>query len=149
MLYFFYDVWCSGISSLVCYFFCFKQKTAYELRISDWSSDGALPISGPRHDAQGDQALHPLHRRLAPRAARVPADLHDRRTPPPLARPAAERRRACELLRNPRHRIFQGRDARRLEQRVDQLRQPQEGRSEEQTSELQSLMRNSYAVLCL
>src|SRR3546814_10323744 len=24
---------------LVCYFFFFKQKTAYELRISDWSSD--------------------------------------------------------------------------------------------------------------
>src|SRR3546814_18431741 len=25
--------------------FFFKQKTAYEMRISDWSSDGALPIS--------------------------------------------------------------------------------------------------------
>src|SRR3546814_951340 len=24
---------------LVFYFFCFKQKTAYEMRISDWSSD--------------------------------------------------------------------------------------------------------------
>src|SRR3546814_9676412 len=28
--------------------FFFKQKTAYEMRISDWSSDGALPIF---HDA--------------------------------------------------------------------------------------------------
>src|SRR3546814_6116514 len=28
---------------LYCVFF-FKQKTAYEMRISDWSSDGALPI---------------------------------------------------------------------------------------------------------
>src|SRR3546814_1676530 len=26
-------------SNLVCYFFFFKQKTAYEMRISDWSSD--------------------------------------------------------------------------------------------------------------
>src|SRR3546814_11599226 len=26
-------------------FVFFKQKTAYEMRISDWSSDGALPIS--------------------------------------------------------------------------------------------------------
>src|SRR3546814_9738190 len=26
-------------------FFFFKQKTAYEMRISDWSSDVALPIS--------------------------------------------------------------------------------------------------------
>src|SRR3546814_431907 len=25
--------------SLFCFFFCFKQKTAYEMRISDWSSD--------------------------------------------------------------------------------------------------------------
>src|SRR3546814_8857007 len=25
---------------VICYFFCFKQKTAYEMRISDWSSDG-------------------------------------------------------------------------------------------------------------
>src|SRR3546814_5923035 len=24
---------------VLCEFFCFKQKTAYELRISDWSSD--------------------------------------------------------------------------------------------------------------
>src|SRR3546814_6314413 len=23
----------------LCFFFCFKQKTAYEMRISDWSSD--------------------------------------------------------------------------------------------------------------
>src|SRR3546814_19248841 len=27
-------------------FFFFKQKTAYEMRISDWSSDCALPIFG-------------------------------------------------------------------------------------------------------
>src|SRR3546814_13863860 len=27
------------LSFLTCYFFFFKQKTAYELRISDWSSD--------------------------------------------------------------------------------------------------------------
>src|SRR3546814_9655279 len=30
---------------LVLYFFFFKQKTSYEMRISDWSSDVALPIS--------------------------------------------------------------------------------------------------------
>src|SRR3546814_15148065 len=27
------------ILSCICYFFFFKQKTAYEMRISDWSSD--------------------------------------------------------------------------------------------------------------
>src|SRR3546814_10138285 len=31
------------MSRLVVFFF-FKQKTAYDMRISDWSSDGALPI---------------------------------------------------------------------------------------------------------
>src|SRR3546814_8192084 len=30
--------WCSFYSCLCCFFF-FKQKTAYEMRISDWSSD--------------------------------------------------------------------------------------------------------------
>src|SRR3546814_8488417 len=29
---------------LGCFFFFFKQKTAYEMRISDWSSTCALPI---------------------------------------------------------------------------------------------------------
>src|SRR3546814_6643945 len=28
-----------GVYEYVCIFFCFKQKTAYEMRISDWSSD--------------------------------------------------------------------------------------------------------------
>src|SRR3546814_8583563 len=30
---------------VVWFLFVFKQKTAYEMRISDWSSDVALPIS--------------------------------------------------------------------------------------------------------
>src|SRR3546814_10107956 len=38
------------------YFFFFKQKTAYEMRISDWSSDGALPISGLNETAFYDPA---------------------------------------------------------------------------------------------
>src|SRR3546814_18346472 len=34
--------WCVGVTVSIEYvgcFFCFKQKTAYEMRISDWSSD--------------------------------------------------------------------------------------------------------------
>src|SRR3546814_6429587 len=31
--------YCGMFSYCVCIFFFFKQKTAYELRISDWSSD--------------------------------------------------------------------------------------------------------------
>src|SRR3546814_1132304 len=49
-----------------CYFFFFKQKTAYEMRISDWSSDvcssdlvGAafLPTDGQANPADITQAL--------------------------------------------------------------------------------------------
>src|SRR3546814_2967982 len=36
--------------------FFFKQKTAYDMRISDWSSDVALPIFGPK----GREALGQL-----------------------------------------------------------------------------------------
>src|SRR3546814_3165946 len=50
-----------------CFFFFFKQKTAYEMRISDWSSDvcssdlwlnAAVPeaIAGPLKPGQGVQA---------------------------------------------------------------------------------------------
>src|SRR3546814_10520845 len=42
-----------GLSML--FFFFFKQKTAYEMRISDWSSDVCLPIFGVQID-------HGLHR---------------------------------------------------------------------------------------
>src|SRR3546814_2830800 len=42
---------CLAIDFLVClFFFFFKQKTAYEMRISDWSSDVC------------SSDLHPLHR---------------------------------------------------------------------------------------
>src|SRR3546814_7077813 len=35
----------------LCYFFFFKQKTAYEMRISDWSSDVcSSDLSSPRRD---------------------------------------------------------------------------------------------------
>src|SRR3546814_17397808 len=63
------------------------------------------------------RALHPLHRRLAPRPARLPADLYDRRASASLARPASQWRRTRELLRNARDRVQQGRDARRSEER--------------------------------
>src|SRR3546814_16044097 len=41
--------------SVYFHFFCFKQKTAYEMRISDWSSDVcSSDLVGPR---DGDPAL--------------------------------------------------------------------------------------------
>src|SRR3546814_9717843 len=45
---------------LVCFFFFFKQKTAYEMRISDWSSDvcsSDLCRAGRRRRAVGHGAI--------------------------------------------------------------------------------------------
>src|SRR3546814_4670944 len=46
------------------YIFFFKQKTAYEMRISDWSSTCALPILHPAVSGLGGKAARPRpHRR--------------------------------------------------------------------------------------
>src|SRR3546814_1635360 len=93
-------------------FFFFKQKTAYEMRISDWSSDVCS------------------------------SDLDSSRRQRGLALPG-ERRCAPDADRGDR-------DAGRAASGVGQGRQcpPACRRSEEHTSELQSLMRISYAVFC-
>src|SRR3546814_10160961 len=117
-------------------FFFFKQKTAYEMRISDWSSDVCSSdlLAGENRRARntvpcccdgsvlcerfsGSVAMDQLDRvrLLAPLR-----DLHARRT----KRHPWEDQAACVRL------FF-------------------EERSEEHTSELQSLMRISYAVFCL
>src|SRR3546814_12023061 len=50
------------LSVRIVYFFFFKQKTAYEMRISDWSSDVCssdllLPRRGLQRGAAGDQRV--------------------------------------------------------------------------------------------
>src|SRR3546814_4430855 len=144
-------------------FFFFKQKTAYEMRISDWSSDvcssdlpahlwrrhrvvggriglcARRPLAEPDRLRPGAGDAHRVpHRRLPGELLRDPelrgVDEGDRpgfhadlRPPRPAPRHRAgyrHRRRSCPELR---HRP----------------------RSEEHTSELQSLMRISYAVFCL
>src|SRR3546814_2694156 len=107
----------------LCFFF-FKQKTAYEMRISDWSSD---------------VCSSDLFRRLQRGALQIDGrNLGIRRS----------RRR-----RNGRRRSGQGRDLLRLGSSLGLGSEPRLfgslGRSEEHTSELQSLMRISYAVFCL
>src|SRR3546814_1574340 len=116
----------------VFYIFFFKQKTAYEWRISDWSSD---VCSSDLHDVrQGRHQAGAANVRRSRRCAR-PQGLHRRR-----GRLLLVARRQTDL------------DA---VQQFDggvllQQRRLQEGRrSEEHTSELQSLMRISYAVFCL
>src|SRR3546814_1845821 len=103
-------------------FFFFKQKTAYEMRISDWSSDVC----------SSDLDSAPVARTidgLIAAAAAMPSSAARRLT---SARSSMERE--TPVIRRPLswHKDWDGR-----------------GRSEEHTSELQSLMRISYAVFCL
>src|SRR3546814_5942583 len=103
---------------LFCVLFFFKRKTAYEMRISDWSSDvcsSDLLCLRARGIGFGEQALalRAARKRLIKRAGRI--GVRDRRVI--------------------------DRDGARIEAGI--------ARSEEHTSELQSLMRISYAVFCL
>src|SRR3546814_8720547 len=104
---------------MVLFFFFFKQKTAYDMRISDWSSD---VCSSDLH-RQGHRR-HDGDRELAIDDAGRPAEKSHRQ----------EHRRQHQRDRDQRDLQFL--------HRLDR-------RSEEHTSELQSLMRISYAVFCL
>src|SRR3546814_6762541 len=106
---------CEAKYSLNLFLFFFKQKTAYEMRISDWSSDvcssdlfhGLARFASPDAVAVDGRTLQAQHILIATGAG-----------PIPLGIPGEE-----------------------LVSTSD--------RSEEHTSELQSLMRISYAVFCL
>src|SRR3546814_6913055 len=108
--------------------FFFKQKTAYEMRISDWSSDVC----------SSDLAEHPERRGDAKPVADEPEsadrtedeDRTKQRQRPLCAPPQRHRRHQREPF-------------------DEQQRAADEQRSEEHTSELQSLMRISYAAFCL
>src|SRR3546814_10531655 len=114
------------------FFFFIKQKTAFELRISDWSSDVCSSDLSIMHllidqriealthiriefimDCSDQIGFHPQHR-----LGRHPLDYAD----------AGDNDAPRAQL---------------VEQSIEQ------NRSEEHTSELQSLMRISYAVFCL
>src|SRR3546814_9722602 len=110
---------------MVCLFF-FKQKTAYELRISDWSSDvcsSDLLVAMLELVERGgiDQVLADTSSRIA----RNQGDAHHIR----------------DRINFAGARIFTLADG--------EINALTGGRSEEHTSELQSLMRISYAVFCL
>src|SRR3546814_1563060 len=134
----------------VCYYlFFFKQKTAYEMRISDWSSD---VCSSDLHLARGfDQRFHPQRfGALAVRAARG-AELecaHAALAHVGEAVECSDGAGGHAVARHPR--IDQGVAEGVGEGVGEQAGQAVEAvRSAEHTSELQSLMRISYAVFCL
>src|SRR3546814_4475266 len=134
--------------------FCFvKQKTAYEMRISDWSSDvcssdlqGGAPRNsdwrghyrGLSHRERGDVPKQPppgrtMRHCLWPYFPLFPTRRHSGR-PHAAVWPGYHQ----GTRRPPPHGLRNTQDS------VDAV-----PRSEEHTSELQSLMRISYAVFCL
>src|SRR3546814_3271948 len=115
-------------------FFFFKQKTAYEMRISDWSSDvcsSDLTISF----GAGVAAVTFCTGGGASCARPVPA----------AARQSAVAKATDRYFSFTDGFSNQGVSARA----VLSTKAAYMARSEEHTSELQSLMRISYAVLCL
>src|SRR3546814_6328020 len=134
--------------SLVLFFF-FKQKTAYEMRISDWSSDVCSS------DLERGHAINPRTSVSLPvtaAAAAIAGLTRCVRAPGPW-RPT-KLRLLVEAQRSPAG-TLSGFIARQAEQpgsrhsRPASVKMRSSPRSEEHTSELQSLMRISYAVFCL
>src|SRR3546814_2938782 len=118
----------------------FKQKTAYDMRISDWSSDvfSSVLVARPR-DRRG-QAAHiagppPRRQRAPPASALCPRRTHGGISGCVIASSIVARTKGSRARISP------------LDDRHDD--RLLEARSEEHTSELQSLMRISYAVFCL
>src|SRR3546814_6542110 len=112
-----------------CFFF-FKLKTAYEMRISDWSSDVCSSDLDDLRSVGADQFR---------RAGRHPFRA--------FGGFAHHQHRLAERGRFLLHAAAVGQDEMAEVQQADEMGIIQ--RSEEHTSELQSLMRISYAVFCL
>src|SRR3546814_3034311 len=139
-------------------FICFKQKTAYEMRISDWSSDvcssdlaeNGYPLVSRITNAL--QAVETLFRNEWPSSSEIYFPKAGRPKPGDLFRNpalAATYRRIIgesEAAGGDRERQIEAARAAWYEGFVAEA---VDRRSEEHTSELQSLMRISYAVFCL
>src|SRR3546814_8496847 len=122
-----------------CIVFFFKQKTAYEMRISDWSSDVcSSDLRVPSHPHLVDPREAASRDFTSPKSGpRGGLDL-------PRRGRAAHARQLIEELAEIAPQAQQ-----RAEEQREQGIDAGIGRSEEHTSELQPLMRISYAVLCL
>src|SRR3546814_6194748 len=127
------------------YFFFFKQKTAYEMRISDWSSDvcssdlpTALARASDGIELYGSGSSWARIDPRTPAIASVAASRQSDHSSPAGVIAFATSSMIASFSVN----------ATRITASITRaiLKLP---RSEEHTSELQSLMRISYAVFCL
>src|SRR3546814_6870567 len=149
----------------MCCFFFFKQKTAYEMRISDWSSDvcsSDLTYS-ILHRAEADRSTHYYGEQADDYYSRDggAAMWHGTGAKQLGAVGEVDIKRFHAMLRGEFGKgVVAGRSIRKdskaragIDLTISAPKsitlQALVGRSEEHTSELQSLMRNSYAVFCL
>src|SRR3546814_4751357 len=154
-------------------FFFFKQKTAYEMRISDWSSDVCssdlfgdlrkLAENGPPTATQLREIMHVVYRELpfeqAPAYREMFSQLAAGELPMVINCTAGKDRTgvAAALMLTaldvPRDIIIEDYAlsgellaGQRFSENGGGMLSHMSARSEEHTSELQSLMRNAYAV---
>src|SRR3546814_10095365 len=120
------------------------------MRISDWSSD--VCSSDLRLEEFGRLELPDPDRKPAPRAVHLGADERHRHKQRHAHRTTDQREALGGLHRQHRdeeHDWQRDRDPGELAPEIIERRDMMVVRSEEHTSELQSLMRSSYAVFCL
>src|SRR3546814_1968723 len=140
--------------------FFFKQKTAYEMRISDWSSDVcssdlatvclrqiAMRHRSPARSHRSPAALR--HHRRYPRVGMRPTSAGDLRGARRDPRAHCPRAQTGRLARASRCRGLATSRRRSADRAWWWSPSPRAARSEEPTSELQSLMRPSFAVFRL
>src|SRR3546814_4983503 len=127
------------LSSFYVFFFS-KQNTAYDLRISDGSSDVCSSDLAARARLQQCPRLRLHQRRAVERQAQCPP-AHRRILLLLILRPEIRQRLVAADIERAEHDQLAVRGVEHC--LVEPLR------SEEHTSELQSLMRISYAVFCL
>src|SRR3546814_1023247 len=138
-------------------FFFFKQKTAYEMRISDWSSDVcSSDLESRARDLRADAAVHEQDGTQLQRHRLLAQPFADHRVGGEGVAVAAHRVERVEVVCVRARRIGAQHvllvvAEHHVNRAAGHVRLPGKAvqRSEEHTSELQSLMRISYAVFCL
>src|SRR3546814_2922351 len=131
----------ANVCSDDCVFFFFKQKTAYEMRISDWSSDVCSS------DLVSRRAV--LEESRAEQRSELIENLREGQVLKGVVKNITDYGAFIDL--GGVDGLLHVTDIawRRINHPSEALQIGQTVRSEEHTSELQSLMRISYAVFCL
>src|SRR3546814_8298098 len=137
------------LSILCCFSFFFKQKTAYEMRISDWSSDVcSSDLKKDERDSEKRESRlwsQAAAQSVVAACREQPGSVTEESKPSTQMSPALYDLTSLQRDANGRF----GFSAKTTLALAQTLYERHKARSEEHTSELQSLMRISYAVFSL